>query len=527
MARISTLVPDGRSSRRDHLGEADLWIRPSERQAGRPSLIATSRKPNTRSGPEARRPRAGFHTPSGSGLRAVVDGRRIRTVLVGLGLGALMGATTWAVASVSIWLVPVYLLLMVLIFATPRAERAGSKSEGSRAKHFVVEADEVGRDPGEDRAVEMGETRPADEPVLETPAVETADATMPNPDPTSTGAAKPRRSRARYRKTAKTAAEPVTDATPATWIRVGPGKFVRADASVPFPVQAQSEEIAVAAYPATDTSESATAPSEIVADGRPETDGPETAIVMDSHPATDGPAPPAPTPEEAAPVADVPTVANQAATTATEVLMDASPVTDALEAVAPDPSQPVPFEVPADPGLCATSVGSLVSSEPTPDEQETAPPFVEELSGSDAEEYGIAPSAFGPITADLSPVESLDHGVLAELDTPECDRDGDHELGGQPPDRVAVPSRLGARRQRSCVRGALLSRLEQALVTRGHDSDSTSSRRRGQSRPVARAVVRRGFLSDHLLRRSARRAYDRTDHAQRICRSRSPPRPPG
>lgn len=150
----------------------------------------------------------------------------------------------------------------------------------------------------EDRAVEMGETRPADEPVLETPAVETADATMPNPDPTSTGAAKPRRSRARYRKTAKTAAEPVTDATPATWIRVGPGKFVRADASVPFPVQAQSEEIAVAAYPATDTSESATAPSEIVADGRPETDGPETAIVMDSHPATDGPAPRPPRPKK-------------------------------------------------------------------------------------------------------------------------------------------------------------------------------------------------------------------------------------
>ena len=32
---------------------------------------------------------------------------------MGLGIAALTGLTTWAVASVSIWLVPAYLLLMV------------------------------------------------------------------------------------------------------------------------------------------------------------------------------------------------------------------------------------------------------------------------------------------------------------------------------------------------------------------------------------------------------------------------------
>ena len=59
-----------------------------------------------------------------------------------MGLAALMGSTTWAVALVSIWLVPVYLLLMVLIFATPQAERAESRAKESRTEHSSVEAGE-------------------------------------------------------------------------------------------------------------------------------------------------------------------------------------------------------------------------------------------------------------------------------------------------------------------------------------------------------------------------------------------------
>ena len=179
---------------------------------------------------------------------------------MGLGLAALTGLTTCAVASVSIWLVPAYLLLMVLIFAMPRPERAGSSATEPRAGTSGADAAESGQGLGEDRAVETGEPRPAAEPVPGIPTGEAAEAPTPGPDPAGAATAKPRRSRARSRKAAKSAVEPAPDASPVTWIRVGPGKFVRADAGVQDFPQAQAEEVA----PATDAPEFAAGANPVI-----------------------------------------------------------------------------------------------------------------------------------------------------------------------------------------------------------------------------------------------------------------------
>ena len=45
-------------------------------------------------------------------------------------LAALMGFTSWVVASISTWLVPVYVTAMVLIFVTPQAQHLGESEPG-------------------------------------------------------------------------------------------------------------------------------------------------------------------------------------------------------------------------------------------------------------------------------------------------------------------------------------------------------------------------------------------------------------
>jgi len=221
-------------------------------------LIVTSRPPNPRPRPAARLFRVRFHDHPDLASRTVAEQRRIRTALVGLGLVALMGLTTWAVASISTWLVPAYLSLMVLILAAPRGKRASSASE-PRAGSSGVEVAELGRDPGTDRAAGVGDAYPAAEPDSDLPAGEATEALTSRPDPAGAGTAKPRRGRVRARKTARSAAESAPDSTSVTWIRVGPGKFVRADLSVQVPDRAPAESVADA-NPATDAPAAETPP---------------------------------------------------------------------------------------------------------------------------------------------------------------------------------------------------------------------------------------------------------------------------
>lgn len=135
------------------------------------------------------------------------------------GLAGLTAVTSWVVSSISVWLVPVYIGAMVLIFAVPRTnspkpareDEAGepSPTEDPTASSFVdVEA-----------PANVDKTTPA-------PAAEAEAEAPPAPE---AAAPKPRKRRVRAKKTAKGVTTP-DDALASgrvTWVRVGPGKFVR------------------------------------------------------------------------------------------------------------------------------------------------------------------------------------------------------------------------------------------------------------------------------------------------------------
>jgi hypothetical protein len=138
-------------------------------------------------------------------------------------LAGLLGLTSWVIASVSTWLVPVYVTAMVLIFVIPRAERPrGSGALGDKGEP------ELDKDKGgEASGLSSPDPNPRDAVVQA--ASSPAEASASDTDWSGTGAVKPKRARSRARKPpARPGAEPSTAAA-ATWIRVGPGKFVRAD----------------------------------------------------------------------------------------------------------------------------------------------------------------------------------------------------------------------------------------------------------------------------------------------------------
>src|SRR5580692_2138776 len=92
-------------------------------QVGWPSLIATSRTPKSWPRPARRWFRDHVRIHFVAGKPAGTDGSQPKAARVGLGLVALVILTSSAVASVSVWWVPAYLALMVLIFVTPQRHR--------------------------------------------------------------------------------------------------------------------------------------------------------------------------------------------------------------------------------------------------------------------------------------------------------------------------------------------------------------------------------------------------------------------
>jgi hypothetical protein len=165
----------------------------------------------------------------------------------------LVGLTAWVVASVSVWMAPAYLALMVLIFVTPMGRRPSKSAPEPGAESIGVGDTEIGQSLRVDRAAGADDNRPAVELDSGLAADEAATEPLgPIPDSAGSGGAKPKRGRARARKAAKTAAEPASDSPPVTWIRIGPGKFVRADATIPAIDPTPVEEVAAEAVPATD-----------------------------------------------------------------------------------------------------------------------------------------------------------------------------------------------------------------------------------------------------------------------------------
>ncbi len=416
-----------------------------------PPLIATSGTPNTRPRPAARWARAGVPKPSGSAPRTAADRRRLPAILLGMGLVTLMGLTTWAVASVSIWLVPAYLSLMILIFAAPGAGRAKSPATEPTAGSSDADVAPSGQEMGADRADEMGPTHPVTEPSPDILTGEAAESSTTRLDPAGPAIARPKRSRARSRKAAKATAEPAPDSSAVTWIRVGPGQFVRADASIQGPSQATADEIAPGAIPATEEPPSVTPAPELVPDANSMIDGLTT-------------------------------------------VPSATPPMTTLEVSA----DPIPHDPP----------------ESSPDGERMDPSTGENPPEPATEEYGIAPSAFGPETEDSLSSQSL-VPVVPDLPVlPMAEPGRTTESGGTPPSRGAIPGPLGSRRQRSWARMAFLPR-EVANVSRGLGSHASSSLRRVGTRPGPRTAVRCSSVMDVRLRQAARRASGRTDHVQR------------
>jgi hypothetical protein len=225
------------------------------RQAGWPSLITTSRTAKSWPRPTPRWFRDHVCIHFVSGKRAGTDGSQPRAARVGLGLVALVVLTSIAVAWVSVWWVPAYLTLMVVIFVTPQRHRQpvlrrelGDVSANVVPTIFaneqrvnqVADGEQIPLGTGWTSVLSVDESSP-----------ESADLCT---DSTSFGGTKLRRSRSRARKMAKSAAEVVPELTSAIWIRVGPGKFVRADTLVRTVDKVNTEDPSADLHPVRDTS---------------------------------------------------------------------------------------------------------------------------------------------------------------------------------------------------------------------------------------------------------------------------------
>ncbi len=218
-------------------------------------MVATSHTPNTRpsrSVARGLRGRVRAHLLTDS--RAGAFGRPSWVSGVRVGLVVLVGLTAWAVASISVWMVPAYLALMVLIFVMPQGRRPSKPASepGTEPIRFGVFA--IDKSLRVDRAAGSDHIRSVDEPLdsgleADEAAIELSGSV---PDSAGSEAVKPRRGRGRARKSAKAVAELAPDSAVATWIRVGPGKFVRADSINQAVDPAGVEEFGVETVPATD-----------------------------------------------------------------------------------------------------------------------------------------------------------------------------------------------------------------------------------------------------------------------------------
>lgn len=176
-------------------------------------MIETSNRRDSRPRFRAGRTRERLDARQEVSPRPGFDRPRWRKRAGALGLVGLTALTSWVVSSISVWLVPVYVGAMVLIFAVPRTNRPEPSRKDEPGEPSPSE------DPPAPASVE-GKTAATVEPP--TPAVE-AEAPDEPPKP------KPRKRRVRARKTAKKGANAPDAAASGrvTWVRVGPGKFVR------------------------------------------------------------------------------------------------------------------------------------------------------------------------------------------------------------------------------------------------------------------------------------------------------------
>ena len=196
-------------------------------------------------------------TPGPSNVPDSSPRARVRVWLwVGF-LGVLIGLTSLALALwASSWLVPPYLLLMALILFPPGRGEDTAGLEGPRPQPVP------NPEGADDRAKVEGDHQAPAEPVP-LAGVSGVPETAPEPEPGPV-AAKARRGRGRGRGKATVVVEP--PGVTATWVRVGPGKFVRAEIADP------TVDESAPAFEAEPNSPQAPVPS--ATEGLPELDAP-------------------------------------------------------------------------------------------------------------------------------------------------------------------------------------------------------------------------------------------------------------
>lgn len=174
------------------------------------------------------------------GLAATMP--RARSKGVGLvkvsALLTLMAATCWVVASlVSVWLVPPYLIVMAFILF-PSTATIRRRLEANRLELAATSAStcaDRGRPSGEGEGSEsegLGSSERSSTLNGGLPKRETA-AIADEENGSAPAITRPKRGRSRPRKVTRPVAE-ATEVVPATWVEVGPGKFVRAELPTTF-----------------------------------------------------------------------------------------------------------------------------------------------------------------------------------------------------------------------------------------------------------------------------------------------------
>jgi len=206
--------------------------------------MATSRTPNAQPRSKAQTLSVKVRGHFASGFRARRHHRGPRSTLIETGLIVLVVSTTWAIASVSVWWVPVYLALLVTIFVTPRVRQfSPSATESSTASDGIGITD-LGQGLRVDRVDGAEQLRPVTRSDSDLTTVDSAESSDPRLDLTSAGITRLRRGRVRARRTSKPTTELVPDSLPIAWIQVGPGRFVRIEGGIKAADSAQTEEVA-------------------------------------------------------------------------------------------------------------------------------------------------------------------------------------------------------------------------------------------------------------------------------------------
>ncbi|HMB04289.1 MAG TPA: hypothetical protein VKP69_11195, partial [Isosphaeraceae bacterium] len=345
----------------------------------------------------------------------------------------LMVSTSLAVASfVSAWLVPPYLALMAAILFAPPGRRDSAVDRSAWPIMGAEPESDFGEDLAGPAGAELGAVR-AVEPSSTGPNA-SADPTRGPSEASvavseSSGAKVKRgKGKARGKSKARALAEP----TDATWIRVGPGKFVRADAPTPGPTVEGTSPLSTiepappphaSAFEAgaeerTDALSGRDAEAATMAEDRPEpeSDGPPATVDEASLAFPISGEPTLAQDEASPPAAPEPVAAAERSSGREEVIPPGAPGSlVAVDATASPRHEAAPWDAP-EPALAA---GELAGP-PAPIVDEP-PPECAEASPWSVPEPGVPVDESSPLREEAAPEGAPEPDIAAVEPTAACE----------------------------------------------------------------------------------------------------------